>query len=212
MASTLIFENPEFAKLPATAAGARALGLTYYYTGRPCKHSHFSLRYTTSGNCVLCMVEKQGRLSVGLTNARSQVNYEKAVKAAEAGLSTYVPEYPCHEGHSLRYTGSGNCVECSKASVAKKTSRGYQRWRRIEKEYGLTKGLFEELKERQVNCCAICARLFTDDSKIHIDHCHKTNKVRGLLCGPCNQALGLFQETTAILKKAQDYLDCYKSN
>ncbi len=206
MAKPKVFENPEYAKFPATASGARELGLQYYYTGKICKNGHRSLRYTTSSNCIMCMAEKQGRLQISRNNARSEANYKRAEKALDAGLSTYVPETPCRHGHSLRYVGSGNCVECAKQSVAKKAAQGYQRWRRIEKEYGLTREEYEELRNKQDSKCAICSNTFISDTKTHVDHCHSTGKVRGLLCGPCNQALGLFKEDLTLLEKASLYL------
>jgi len=39
-----------------------------------------------------------------------------------------------------------------------------------------------------------------------MDHCHKTNKIRGLLCGKCNSAIGFFDDDTELLEKAIDYL------
>jgi hypothetical protein len=40
----------------------------------------------------------------------------------------------------------------------------------------------------------------------HIDHDHETGAIRGLLCQPCNHALGLFQESAAVLDQARTYL------
>lgn len=51
--------------------------------------------------------------------------------------------------------------------------------------------------------CAICGRT---DRKLHIDHCHTTGRVRGLLCSGCNTALGKFRDSERILLSAVEYL------
>ncbi len=51
--------------------------------------------------------------------------------------------------------------------------------------------------------CQLCGK----SGNLHLDHCHKTNEVRGMLCGPCNRALGLFKDNVKLLRKAADYVD-----
>lgn len=41
---------------------------------------------------------------------------------------------------------------------------------------------------------------------IHVDHCHETGQVRGMLCGPCNQGLGKLGDSIAGLERALEYL------
>lgn len=42
--------------------------------------------------------------------------------------------------------------------------------------------------------------------KLHVDHCHQTGKIRGLLCQKCNMALGLLNDSVEILETAIRYL------
>lgn len=42
--------------------------------------------------------------------------------------------------------------------------------------------------------------------KLVVDHCHKTGRIRGLLCHNCNRALGLLQDDVGVLRKAIGYL------
>ena len=62
-----------------------------------------------------------------------------------------------------------------------------------------------KLLEQQNWQCYICKKII-DVNNGHIDHCHKTKKIRGILCGSCNRALGLFQDNIKLLKKAINYL------
>lgn len=59
--------------------------------------------------------------------------------------------------------------------------------------------------------CAICQRRFimrgVQKMAPHVDHCHSTNRVRGLLCGDCNTALGLLRDSLPSLRRAYTYLE-----
>lgn len=65
----------------------------------------------------------------------------------------------------------------------------YDRRKRL-KEYGLTPDSYQQMVEQQNGQCAICKAV----RKLHIDHDHKTGKVRGLLCAGCNHCLHQFDE------------------
>jgi hypothetical protein len=62
----------------------------------------------------------------------------------------------------------------------------------------------ERLAGRPPVACEICHRSFTTTP--HWDHNHATGKFRGWLCGPCNKALGLFQDLPDNLLAAAEYL------
>lgn len=72
---------------------------------------------------------------------------------------------------------------------------------------GCTHEQYTKLKLEQSGCCKICNR-HESEFKIQLaaDHCHKTGKVRGLLCTSCNRALGLFRDNTDVLISAIKYL------
>lgn len=90
--------------------------------------------------------------------------------------------------------------------AAKPVSRDVYRKQRIE-SYGITVEEHNELFEAQDGVCAICLREeWVVGRSLAIDHDHATGKVRGLLCGPCNQGLGLLADDIARLQRAIDYL------
>lgn len=74
-------------------------------------------------------------------------------------------------------------------------------WRR--RQYGISDVQFAEMFAAQGGLCAICK---LEMNPPHVDHDHETGKVRSLLCGKCNKAIGLFNESAELLKAAQDYL------
>lgn len=78
--------------------------------------------------------------------------------------------------------------------------------RRLQR-YGLTADQFEILWSRQQGRCALCSEVLRVGGKaIHIDHCHETQRVRGILCARCNLGLGKFGDSIEQLQRAIDYL------
>lgn len=59
--------------------------------------------------------------------------------------------------------------------------------------YGLTQESFNQMLLKQEGKCAIC-KLNFENTKPNIDHCHTTERVRGLLCSPCNIVLGYVEK------------------
>jgi hypothetical protein len=70
--------------------------------------------------------------------------------------------------------------------------------------YGLSVEQYNELLAQQKNSCLICNEVFTRTP--HIDHCHTTGMVRGLLCNLCNVGLGAFRDEETYLNNAIKYL------
>ena len=59
--------------------------------------------------------------------------------------------------------------------------------------------------------CEICGKPEEEEGKrLALDHCHKTDKLRGRLCGDCNTTLGKFKDAPMLLRKAADYLEKHK--
>lgn len=75
----------------------------------------------------------------------------------------------------------------------------------LKKCYGLSLEDFLQMRKNQKNLCAICKTEF--QKAPHVDHCHKTGKIRGLLCGLCNISLGGFKDSPERLRAAANYLD-----
>jgi hypothetical protein len=75
------------------------------------------------------------------------------------------------------------------------------------KKYGITHNDYDDMYLNQDSKCACCGdEIKRIDKHTHIDHCHTTGKVRGILCKPCNIGIGEFKDSVDRLQKAIDYL------
>lgn len=66
--------------------------------------------------------------------------------------------------------------------------------------------------EEQQNKCLICGQDFHQFNIKHLDHCHKSKRYRGILCGHCNKGLGMFKDNVEYLQNAIDYLKKHDYN
>lgn len=74
------------------------------------------------------------------------------------------------------------------------------------RRYGIEPSDFVRMLAEQGGVCAICGGRNSRGQDLHIDHCHATGRVRGLLCGLCNRGLGMFRDSVPTLAKAIGYL------
>lgn len=82
-----------------------------------------------------------------------------------------------------------------------------QRERQLAAKYGLTVAEFDAMLAAQGGGCAICSSAVNPDTNsLAVDHCHSTGKVRGILCGLCNKAIGLLRDDPLLLERAVIYL------
>jgi Zn-finger nucleic acid-binding protein len=101
----------------------------------------------------------------------------------------------------------GECYSCTA-----KWQREYRASNPVEiaatkakRSYGLDRGQFDLIMTK--SNCDLCNRAFTTNKTKHIDHCHETGVVRGLLCSQCNVGLGMFGDSPEKLRKAVEYLN-----
>lgn len=86
----------------------------------------------------------------------------------------------------------------------------------LNHRYGITLIDWISIYENQGGCCAICKKSFPNwetrgviKRQIHLDHNHKTNAVRGLLCRSCNLAIGLLGDNPETVASALWYLSSF---
>lgn len=94
-----------------------------------------------------------------------------------------------------------------------KQNPAYWRAYALRKRFNLSVSEYQEVHDAQNGLCAICHKPEVDLSKLGkvkfltVDHCHVTGAVRGLLCRKCNAGLGMFSESSEMLRKAAEYLE-----
>ena len=109
--------------------------------------------------------------------------------------------------HNKHYRFNSPCKICANITRNIDYHKAYQR----KRNYNLTTKEYDVKLIEQNYSCAICNIHRDDYSKdFAVDHCHKTGKVRALLCNNCNLGLGFFKDSSSIIKKAIVYLDKHK--
>lgn len=94
--------------------------------------------------------------------------------------------------------------ERRKKYEAKPESKDAKYVRSLKRFYDLTEEQYDKMFENQNGRCAIC---FGESKiKLSVDHCHKTGKVRGLLCRKCNLGIGFLNDSVDFLSRAIKYL------
>jgi len=73
----------------------------------------------------------------------------------------------------------------------------------LKQKHGITLEIYKKMQLEQNNKCFICQK---ENYHLYVDHCHISNKIRGLLCNNCNIALGLFYDSQDSLQRAIEYL------
>jgi hypothetical protein len=89
-------------------------------------------------------------------------------------------------------------------------ARANVRKSKLKVEFGLTPADYERMLVEQNGVCAICRRANRgkfSKNPLGVDHCHKTGRVRGLLCHQCNFAIGHAGDDPMVLRAAADYLE-----
>lgn len=126
--------------------------------------------------------------------------------------------------HSHKIITPKGYKKCPKCSMTKKISdfaknktsndklnpycRECTRVYQVSIVYKIDKNAYTKLESEHNKSCAICKTPEKKLSrKLDIDHDHRTNKNRGLLCGKCNKGIGMFNDDPNLLRAAADYLD-----
>lgn len=147
--------------------------------------------------------ERQTYCSKRCKERASQIRESELKREAKRGR-------PCGNncGREIPVGRHSNARYCSEDCRRQHVGSAIRRRSMLKTTYGLTPEAFDAIVEAQGGRCAIC---LGDDPGVkgvwHVDHCHDTNAVRGLLCTNCNTGLGQFKDDPDVLRRAVDYLE-----
>ncbi|MYW15332.1 recombination endonuclease VII [Streptomyces sp. SID2955] len=104
---------------------------------------------------------------------------------------------PHGEWHRNATASDGLSTSCKACRAAK------GRADHLKRNYGLTEAERDAMVAAQRGLCVICLNA----PAVHVDHCHKTGRVRGVLCFNCNSAIGKLGDDPDAVRRAASYLE-----
>lgn len=152
-------------------------------------------RFDTSAVCSVEGCERPKRAN-GLCNAHR-------VRLTQTGR---VPTTPVR-GYNTGKICSRPMCECkgSNAGMCHKHTYNLAKYQKYQD--GFTWENYDALWEQQAGKCPICSQdLVWESRHTHVDHDHKENRIRGILCQQCNTGLGMFRDSETTLEAAITYL------
>jgi hypothetical protein len=174
------------------------------------------------GDDIVDMYVSQKLMPYAIVACLEQLGYANVtVRRIEGYLSKRnVKKRSQKENQELRMHGGTfykhrTCEACNNTYVPSSVSQRLckicvptGRWGYIARTYGITKSDFEAMLLEQNMCCGTCDKSFVGlpTSKMSIDHCHLTGRVRGIVCPGCNARLATYDDKVW-LEKARRYVE-----
>lgn len=113
----------------------------------------------------------------------------------------------CKSDYYSTYYKTNKNIRQEKNRIWANNNKMSQKENAVKRKYNLSMDDYNKLLQLQNYSCAICKTDKPGGRGIfHIDHNHKTGKVRGLLCHGCNTGIGLLKESIDVLQNAITYL------
>ena len=171
--------------------------------------------------CLSCQQTKRHTVFPGYARSEAGVTCRRCFVAAtprstegrcsQCGVNKPITDFGMRNNRVSGRTSA--CLACLGqysrrcSPVAGSYSPEYHRRRNLRRLYGITPEQFDAILCEQGGVCASCGGPpFGKAGKYHVDHCHATGRIRGLLCHKCNVALGMASDNVDYLNKLITYL------
>ncbi|MFF1813159.1 endonuclease VII domain-containing protein [Streptomyces sp. NPDC058251] len=126
-------------------------------------------------------------------NVRPRVDVPEGHKFCR-GCGEIKPHSEWHRNASA----SDGLATCCKACKVIRGREGH-----LKRQYGMTGAERDEMIASHMGLCVICLKA----PAVHVDHCHETGRVRGVLCFNCNSAIGKLGDDPDAVRRAAAYLE-----
>lgn len=142
-----------------------------------------------------------------------RVKYENAKRTAAKRTANLAKRQPCLWcGSTIPGDKKSHAKYCTRDCMRRHVSERNKnpvRARELNRQrlYGIGNGEFDAMFAAQSGVCAVCKSAEWGQKGPCVDHDHATGKIRGILCGSCNNGLGRFFDDPARLRAAADYLE-----
>jgi hypothetical protein len=170
------------------------------YDGKPCRKCGGTLRYEIGNACFACK-----RAYGKKFNKRPDVREKLRDYQRQPHLKEYQRAYrQAHKERLAKYFSTHD----KKRDKTPERQRQHRN-RRLIRQYGISLEEYDRILAEQSHGCAICSKPPKEAyaKVLHVDHCHTTNAIRGLLCDNCNHLLGNAKDNVSILIRAIEYLN-----
>lgn len=111
------------------------------------------------------------------------------------------PDKP-HVSHGM----CGACATRARRDRNRQADKTKRRDYQLRKTYGISLDEFNAMYKAQGNRCALCRKEIPVERHRHVDHCHDTGRIRGILCFDCNKGLGMLGDTQKAIARALNYV------
>ena len=146
---------------------------------------------------VLCYYRDMKQYCAKCKKVKTVDNFSKKT-SSKTGYS-----YVCKQCHNKYSREVWYIKNKDKQKLSSKKWKDKNKVRVLATKYNTEISVIKKLLKESNGKCAICGE---ECSNLHLDHNHKTNKVRGFLCRKCNSGLGFFNDNITIVESAIKYL------
>ena len=155
----------------------------------------------------LCSKCKQEKPVIEFYKRSGQKTYRSACKVCERqGVKDW---YQRNKEKAKQKYRDWREENIDKVRAYRKQNRAKHYRQEVMRKYGVDEGWFDEQLKKQGGMCECCNRKFAWGDKQttpHVDHCHQSGEVRGILCNRCNSVLGLSKDDPNLLSTLAEYL------
>lgn len=165
-------------------------------SGGPERPDDFGKRKFCNQDCFVAWKKENPRETIRGPKGEKLLLFEKGLKKCSECLATK-SLLDFYNDPTSADRKKSSCRDCCKILSAR---------RHLKRGYDLSQEKYDELSKSQGDVCAVC-RQTPKTGRLHVDHCHKTHLIRGLLCSRCNGCLlPIAENRPEILKRVFEYL------